>query len=459
MSGTCNSTTVPPDPPGPTVSVPRHFSARARRLSSPRPPTSSASSLMPRAVVAHAQHHLGVVDGDLDVDCRSRRHGGRRSTAPRERWLTNSSAMVSGTDVSTGPSNTTRGSKPSARAASRVTEMMRLRRLSSSSDAAAPDVEDDRADVTHRDVEFVDGRVDASARFGIEDQPGRALERQTAREQPLDHRVVQIAGDALLVFQQGHAVGLLASACLFEHDAGLRSRRLHDLDLGGGERRGVAVRGQPRAFRARCLQSRAGRRWRGRSGPIAPEAARRGSPRRRPREPRRCGSRGSRPEMLPHARSVRRADRVACSPSATSITIASPDASGSAMSPCRRARARARAGRRARGSRVRSVPRSEAVATSCIAASAASRRRPVSYKPCVLDRDAGRRGETEHELLVDVGEHLARSLVGEVQVAEHLVAHADGNAEERLHRWVIRREARRCRDARSGRRVAGVWRR
>ena len=44
------------------------------------------------------------------------------------------------------------------------------------------------------------------------------------------------------------------------------------------------------------------------------------------------------------------------------------------------------------------------------------------------------------QLLVDVGEHLGRRLVGQVEVAEHLVAHPDRHAEERPHRRVVRRE-------------------
>jgi two-component system response regulator DevR len=58
----------------------------------------------------------------------------------------------------------------------------------------------------------------------------------------------------------------------------------------------------------------------------------------------------------------------------------------------------------------------------------------------VLNGDPGRGREADHEFLVDVGEHLGGRLVGQIQVAEHLVAHADGHAQERSHRRMVGRE-------------------
>ena len=55
----------------------------------------------------------------------------------------------------------------------------------------------------------------------------------------------------------------------------------------------------------------------------------------------------------------------------------------------------------------------------------------------VLDGDPGCGRESDHELFVDVGERLRGRLVGEVQVAEHLVAHPHGHAQERSHRGVV----------------------
>ena len=53
-----------------------------------------------------------------------------------------------------------------------------------------------------------------------------------------------------------------------------------------------------------------------------------------------------------------------------------------------------------------------------------------SVEAGVLDRDTGGRGQTHGQLLVDLGELAAPDLLGEVEVAEHLVAHPDGDAEE-----------------------------
>ena len=44
----------------------------------------------------------------------------------------------------------------------------------------------------------------------------------------------------------------------------------------------------------------------------------------------------------------------------------------------------------------------------------------AGVQPGVLDGDAGGRGQRDDELLVDVGEHVPRPLVGQVEVAEHL---------------------------------------
>ena len=59
----------------------------------------------------------------------------------------------------------------------------------------------------------------------------------------------------------------------------------------------------------------------------------------------------------------------------------------------------------------------------------------------VLDGNTGGDRQRDHQLLVDVGEHLADLLVGEVEVAEHRVAHADRHPQERVHRRVVGREA------------------
>ncbi|GAA3244821.1 hypothetical protein GCM10020256_70940 [Streptomyces thermocoprophilus] len=59
----------------------------------------------------------------------------------------------------------------------------------------------------------------------------------------------------------------------------------------------------------------------------------------------------------------------------------------------------------------------------------------------VVDGDAGRDGEGGQHRLVLLVELEAAALLRQVQVAEDLVAHPDGDAEERVHRRVVRREA------------------
>jgi hypothetical protein len=60
---------------------------------------------------------------------------------------------------------------------------------------------------------------------------------------------------------------------------------------------------------------------------------------------------------------------------------------------------------------------------------------------CILDGLAGGGGETDGELLVDVGEHLGRLFVGQLEVAEHLGPHDHRHAEEGPHLGVVGREA------------------
>ena len=109
---------------------------------------------------------------------------------------------ASGVAASIGPLNVTRGSKPSARAASRAV----LSTSSRSVVVAQPsrvETEDRRPDVANRSVDLVDCRFDACRGLLVRDVGERALQRQPDREQTLNHRVVQIAGNALAVVDEG----------------------------------------------------------------------------------------------------------------------------------------------------------------------------------------------------------------------------------------------------------------
>jgi hypothetical protein len=59
----------------------------------------------------------------------------------------------------------------------------------------------------------------------------------------------------------------------------------------------------------------------------------------------------------------------------------------------------------------------------------------------VVDGDAGRGGEGDHDFFVVVAEFGGALFFGEVEVAEDLVAGADRDAEEAVHRRVVRWEA------------------
>ena len=58
----------------------------------------------------------------------------------------------------------------------------------------------------------------------------------------------------------------------------------------------------------------------------------------------------------------------------------------------------------------------------------------------VLDGDGRGPGERDGQTLVLLAELGRALLLGQVEVAEHLVPDPDGHAQERPHRWVVRRE-------------------
>jgi len=64
----------------------------------------------------------------------------------------------------------------------------------------------------------------------------------------------------------------------------------------------------------------------------------------------------------------------------------------------------------------------------------------ASMEAGILDGDAGGTSQSHHKLLVNVAEDLGGRLIGQVEVAEDLVADPDRDSEERVHRRVVRRE-------------------
>src|SRR4249920_3992291 len=70
-------------------------------------------------------------------------------------------------------------------------------------------------------------------------------------------------------------------------------------------------------------------------------------------------------------------------------------------------------------------------------------------EPCIFDCNASCRGQGQDELLVLSGERLTVDAVCQIEVSEHGISAADGNAEEGGHRWMAVREARRPRIVRN----------
>ena len=66
----------------------------------------------------------------------------------------------------------------------------------------------------------------------------------------------------------------------------------------------------------------------------------------------------------------------------------------------------------------------------------------LAVEPRIVDRNPGRRGQGGDELLVVEGER-AGGRIGEVEVAEHLVANPHGYTEEAVHRRMMGRKAHR----------------
>ena len=99
------------------------------------------------------------------------------------------------------------------------------------------DVEDGLAQLADRLVELVDRLADAHDRLGSLDQAGRALERQADGEQALDHRVVQVAGDAVAVLGQRAVAHQRVQPRVLDGDARRDGQGQHELLVVLGELR------------------------------------------------------------------------------------------------------------------------------------------------------------------------------------------------------------------------------
>ena len=96
---------------------------------------------------------------------------------------------------------------------------------------------------------------------------------------------------------------------------------------------------------------------------------------------------------------------------------------------------------RAAGRRLCSTGPSNAAVISAAADSHACRRRRLFVQSGILDHDTRCGSQRDHDLLVLGGELSAATLLGQIEVAEDLVANPDRSAEKGIHRRMVRREA------------------
>ena len=82
--------------------------------------------------------------------------------------------------------------------------------------------EDRGADLLDRHVERIDRTVDPIRGGGriTARQRDRRLERHAGREQALDHRVVQVASDALAILQESDITNLVRQPCIVDSNTG-----------------------------------------------------------------------------------------------------------------------------------------------------------------------------------------------------------------------------------------------
>ncbi len=85
--------------------------------------------------------------------------------------------------------------------------------------------EDRRADLADRVVELRDRVADASSELSVLGERERCLKGQPRREEPLDDRVVEVAGDALPVRRRGELRHAFVETGVGDRDAGRRGER------------------------------------------------------------------------------------------------------------------------------------------------------------------------------------------------------------------------------------------
>jgi hypothetical protein len=110
--------------------------------------------------------------------------------------------------------------------------------------AGGSELEDRRADASHRAVELVDGLLDPCGHIRVVDEPYRPLEGEAGGEQALDHVVVQIASDAVALLDEDEVRQPRVQAGVLDRDAGGGGQRHDERLVAVGERPAAPLLGQ-----------------------------------------------------------------------------------------------------------------------------------------------------------------------------------------------------------------------
>ena len=286
-----------------------------------------------------------------------------------------------------------------------------------------------------------------------------ALQGEPDGEQPLDHVVVQVAGDAVAVGEHVEFAHPALRAGQLPGQRGLVGERGHHVELVGAERQTPRRAAAPRGHRRRC-------RWRAAAAP-AP------GPRRNApvsdveavETSRQCAARTASPIAVPAtgivsaARGGRRRRRAV--PTTTSSSTSPAGRVGVGAAPPRTSTSAPLSLTGLVGDEPKNRCRiGTGQQFGADVAGGLDPRLPdlgLLVEPGVVDRDARRCSQGLDQHLVVLAERLPAGLLGQVQVAEHLVADPHRHPEERPHRRMVGRKTDRFRHGGRCCRAGSAW--
>ena len=200
MTGTCQRTMVPVLSPEVTVQLPPIRSARSCMFSRPLPRRWLPGMPSPSSLTTSASSLVGVAEGDLHLARPCVAGHVAERLAHHGRHL-GGGGLVDGVEHA---DEVQRGAE--AQHAGRLVDQIVHHDPDGAAGAAlAGQPEDGGAQLADGVVLVVEDALDLHLR-GVGHGGQHALQRQARSEQTLDDRVVQVAGDALVVFGQQHAL-------------------------------------------------------------------------------------------------------------------------------------------------------------------------------------------------------------------------------------------------------------